>query len=75
MVKLPDWGTAVGAIANKVTEWIPSKKESKQNTIDKLVRENAKLQQESPLSASSASRIQSNADRIKQLRSEVQRID
>jgi hypothetical protein len=75
MGKLPDWGTAVGAIFNKLTEWIPSKRESKQNTIDRLVRENEQLQSKATVSIDDLMLIGRNADRIKQLRSEIQRID
>ena len=64
----------IGAIVSKVTQWIPSKKESKQNEITRLLNENAKLAQQNPISASAANRIGTNADRIKQLRLEVDRI-
>lgn len=67
---LPGWGT----VAGKIAEWFPGKKESKENNIAKLLRENAQLQRESPLTVATAARIESNAARIKQLREELSRI-
>lgn len=64
----------IGAIVSKATQWIPSKKESYQNQIERLTDENAKLAQEEPLSAKTADRITTNLSRIKQLRSQADRI-
>lgn len=68
---LPGWGTLVGKIAS----WVPNPKQAKENEIDRLMTENARLAHEEPLSAKSAHRIQFNLDRIKQLRKELERID
>lgn len=64
----------LGAIAKKATEWIPSKRESNQNKIEKLIDENARLANEEPLSAQTASRISNNLQLIKRLRSQTDRI-
>ena len=64
------WGQVFG----KIAEWLPGRRESKQNEIAKLRNENAKLAKEYPLSVQSANRIERNADRIKQLRAEIDRI-
>lgn len=68
---LPGWGTLVGRIA----QWIPSKKESTLNQIDKLKDENATLAQEVPLSTKSAERIAINVGRIAGLRKSLERLD
>lgn len=65
----------IGAVIKKVTEWVPSKKESNQNKIERLIDENAKLSQEEPLSVRTASRISDNLSRIKLLRSQTDRIN
>lgn len=64
----------IGAIFKKATEWIPSKKESHLNKIDKLTRENAELQKQVPLSATAIDRIMLNTATIKRLREEADRI-
>lgn len=74
-MELPGIGTAIGAIVNKVTQWIPNPKQSKLNKIDKLTRENEQLQRQFPLSTTNANRMQSNADSIKLLRKEFERLD
>lgn len=73
-MKLPDWGTLGGAVGKLIADWVPSKKESKQNTIDRLLRENAELQKKPTLAAKDLDRIRANAERIKQLRAEISRI-
>lgn len=65
------WGSVFG----KLFDWVPGRKESKLTKIDKLLRENAQLQKETPLSAKTAERIIRNADTIKRLRSEIARIN
>lgn len=74
-MELPNIGTAIGAIVNKVTQWIPSPKQAKLNQIDKLSRENAELQTHNPFTVLDSARYTTNADRIKQLREEVSRLD
>ncbi len=74
-MQLPDWGTAIGAVVNKVTQWIPSPKQSKEDQIERLINENAKLAQEEPLSARTANRIGTNLSTIKLLRSQVSHIE
>lgn len=68
---LPGWGT----VAGKLASWFPNPKQHKLNQIDKLVRENVELQKRNPFTPSDSARYGLNADRIKQLRTEVARID
>ena len=64
------WGQFFGAIGNL----LPSRRESKQNQIERLIDENSKLSQEEPLSARTADRIGNNLVTIKRLRSEISNI-
>ncbi len=64
----------IGSAIGKVLDWLPGRRESKENKIEKLINENARLAQEEPLSARTANRISVNINTIKQLRSEVSRI-
>lgn len=64
------WGSALG----KIFDWIPGRKESKENQIQRLLNESSKLAKEIPLSATSAQRISDNASTIKRLRQELSRI-
>ena len=67
---LPGWGTAVG----KAFSWLPGPRQSKLNQIDKLTRENEKLQKGN-FNPSDSAKYVANTDRIKQLRQELERID
>lgn len=64
----------LGDVVGKVFDWLPGRKEAKENSIAKLLRENAELQKQHPLSSTNAGRIADNADRIKRLREEISRI-
>lgn len=64
----------IGAVFSKITQWVPSKRESYQNQIERLLDENADLAKEYPLSSRAAGRIMANVDRIKQLRSKADKI-
>lgn len=64
----------IGAFVKKVVEYIPGRKESKENQIERLTNENVNLAKESPLSAKSADRIHRNLDTIDRLQSEISRI-
>jgi len=61
-------------VFGKVFQWIPGRKEWKQNKITALEAENAKIQQNHPLSARDANKYASNVDTIKRLRSQIERI-
>lgn len=74
-MKLPDWGTAVGAVVNKVTQWIPSPKQAKLNAIDKLENENVRIQQKVAPTDDDLRKYAANADRVKLLRKELERLD
>lgn len=63
----------IGTLIGKLSDWLPGKRESYQNQIERLIDENAKLAKEYPLSAKTADRIANNLDRIKQLRSKADR--
>ncbi|HEY9874594.1 MAG TPA: hypothetical protein V6D12_14235 [Candidatus Obscuribacterales bacterium] len=65
------WGTFFG----KVAEWMPGRREAKQNEIDRLLRENEQLQKQHPLSSRTVDRIMRNADRINQLRRALEKIN
>lgn len=64
---MPGWGNFFGAIGNL----IPSRKEMKLNEIEKLIKENERLANEKDFDFM---RFNRNADRIKQLRQEADRI-
>lgn len=70
MAKL-SWGTAIG----KIFSWIPSKKESKENELERLQRETTQLQGKADFSDSDAVILKRNINRIKQLRSEIKNIE
>lgn len=67
---MPGWGDAIG----KIFDWLPGRRESKESEIQRLLKENEKIEKEKPLSSASVSRFERNADRIKQLRAEISRI-
>lgn len=64
----------IGAVVGKIANWIPGRRESYQNEIERLKNENAKLASEVPLSSRSAGKLTANLDRIKQLRSKADRV-
>ena len=64
------WGNVFG----KIFDWLPGKRESKQNQIDRLLRENEQMQKKPHLSFRDVEHYQFNVDRIKQLRKEIERI-
>lgn len=64
----------IGTLIGKVADWLPGRKESKENRIAKLQKENDELQKEKPLSVKSALRMDSNTALIKRLRDEIARI-
>lgn len=64
----------IGAVAKKLMDYIPGRKESKENQIERLLDENSKLAHKEPLSYRSADRIERNLDTIKRLRSEISKI-
>lgn len=64
----------IGEVLKKLMNWVPSKKESKINELTKLLKENDEIQRHHPLSAIDAGRYARNADRIKQLRGEIDAI-
>lgn len=64
----------IGAVLKKAGDWFPGKKESKENQIAKLLEENRRLSNETPLQTTTAQRISDNATRVKQLRAEIARI-
>ncbi|RTL04636.1 hypothetical protein EKK58_10015 [Candidatus Dependentiae bacterium] len=69
-------GQAIGGVIAKVVQWIPSKKEAKQNELNKLIRENEAIQRKpGELSLIDSGIYTRNADRIKQLRQEIGTID
>lgn len=60
----------IGAVIGKIANWVPNKRESYLNEIERLENDNAKLSREIPLSSTSSDRILRNLDRIKLLRSQ-----
>ena len=64
------WGSVFG----KVFSWFPSSKQAKLNEIDKLLRENENFQKGS-LNTSDSAKYIFNANRIRRLRQELQRIE
>ena len=64
------WGNVFG----KIFDFLPGRRESKQNQIDRLLRENEQIQKKPHLSVRDAEHYSINTDRIKQLRKEIERI-
>lgn len=64
----PGWGSAFG----KLFDWVPGRKESKEKKIERLKNENVKIQNTKPFDAVTFDR---NAATIKQLRSDLEKID
>ena len=48
---------AIGAVAKKVTQWIPSRRESLNNTIDKIKEEMVNVQNKRPFNATRYERL------------------
>ena len=67
---MPGWGTVFG----KIFDFLPSRKETKLNQIERLLRENEQIQKKPHLTVRDADHYQLNIDRIKQLRKELERI-
>jgi len=65
------WGNFFG----KLGDLLPGRKESILNEIDKLQRKNDEYQKEHPMSLITAGKYTVNADRIKQLRTRLARIE
>ena len=65
---LPDWGTAVGAIANKITQFIKGPIEGAKNEIERLTNERNLLTSKD-FSASGSRRVTAIDERIKLLES------
>lgn len=64
-----------GDVLSKIFNWIPGRKESKANELERLLNENAEIQQKHPLSFSDVDRLGRNLDRIKLLRSQISKIE
>lgn len=65
------WGSVLG----KIFSWFQSRKESKENELERLLRETEQLQGKSNFEDSDARILRRNIDRIKQLRSEISKIE
>ena len=61
----------IGAVLEKITDWIPGRGEAYKNELAKLIKENDAIQRKHPLSAIDASRYATNTERIKLLREKI----
>lgn len=63
------------SVIAKIFSWVPSKKESKENELERLLRETSQLQGKTDFTDSDAVILKRNINRIKQLRAEIKNIE